>query len=64
MRNLIIQGKVTVLKLMNYGILHYLCSVDQSKSFSQLVVSIFIFSPYFFSIDFARWKSVGLPHIA
>ena len=43
MRNLIIQGKVTVLKLMNYGKLHYLCSMDQSKSFSQLVVSIFIF---------------------
>ena len=34
------------------------------KNFSQFIVSIFIFSQYFFSIDFARWKSVGLPHVA
>ena len=37
---------------------------DLSKSFSQLIVSIFTFSQYFFSTDFAQWKSVGLPHIA
>ena len=29
-----------------------------------LIVSILTFSQYFFSIDFARWKSVVLPHIA
>ena len=34
------------------------------KKLSQLIVSIFILSQYFFSIDFARWKSVGLHHIA
>ena len=48
MKNLAIKGKVTVLKLMRHGILHYLCSTDQSKSFSQLIVLIFIFSQYLF----------------
>ena len=38
------------LKLTSHGILHYLCSADQSKSFSQLIVSIFIFSQYFFPV--------------
>ena len=77
------------LKLTSHGILHYLCSADLSKSFFLLIVSIFIFSQYFFqqilpggkifyqllvlilsypdtffSTDFARWKSVGLLHIA
>ena len=33
----------------SHGILHYLCSVDVSKSFSQLILSIFIFSQYFFT---------------
>ena len=32
------------LKLTSYGILHYLCLSDLSKSFSQLIVPIFIFS--------------------
>ena len=36
------------LNLTNHGILHYLCSADLLKSFSQLIVSIFIFSQYFF----------------
>ena len=36
------------LKLMTHGILHYLWSADLSKSFSQLNMSIFIFSQYFF----------------
>ena len=31
----------------SHSILHYLRSVDLSKSFSQLLVSIFIFSQYF-----------------
>ena len=64
-----------VLNLMSHGILHSLWSADLSKSFSQLIVSIFTFlNQYFlpififfsiiFTIDFARRKSVGLPHIA
>ena len=36
------------LKLTSRGILHYLCSTNLSKIFSQLIVSIFIFSRYFF----------------
>ena len=39
--------------------LHYLCLADLSKSFSQLIASIFTFSQFIFSIDFARWKSAG-----
>ena len=31
------------------------------KLFFQLIVPMFIFSKYFFSLDFAPWKSVGLP---
>ena len=34
------------------------------KAFSQLIMSIFIFFPIFSCIDFAYWKSVGLPHMA
>ena len=37
---------------------------ESIKKLSQLIVSIFILSQYFFSIDFARWKSVGLHYIA
>ena len=44
-KNLTMEGKVTVLKLTGHGILIYLCSVDQSKSFSQLIV----FSQCFFN---------------
>ena len=36
------------LKLTSHGILHYLRSADLSKSFYQLIMSIFIFSQYFF----------------
>ena len=74
--------------MTSHGILHYLCSADLSKSFSLLIVSIFVFSRYFFNrfcslkkvfcnwlcqywsffniflIHFARWKRLGLPHIA
>ena len=39
---------------------HYLCLANLSKSFSQLIVSIFIFSQHCFLIDFGRWKSVWL----
>ena len=46
------------LKLTSHGILHYLCSADLSKSFSQLLVSIFIFSQYVFSIDFVWCKKI------
>ena len=42
----------------SYSILHYLWSVDLSKSFSQLIISIFVFSQYFFSIAFARLESI------
>ena len=36
------------LQLTSHDILHYLCSADLSKSFSQLLVSIVIFSQHFF----------------
>ena len=36
-----------LLKLTNHGIMHYLCSADLSKSFSQLIVPIIIFSQNF-----------------
>ena len=39
------------LKLTSHNILHYLWSADLLKSFSQLFMSIFIFSQYFFSIE-------------
>ena len=35
------------LKLMSQGTLHYLWSADQSKRFSRLILSNFIFSQYF-----------------
>ena len=38
--------------------LHYILSADLSKSFCHLYLSFF---NIFFSIDFARWESVGLP---
>ena len=44
-------------KVNSHGILHYLCSEDLSKSFSQLTVSIFIFSQYFFPKIFPGGKS-------
>ena len=53
-----------LLKLTSHDILHYLWSADLSKKIYQLTVSIFIFLSIFFSIDFAWWKRVGLPHIA
>ena len=37
-----------ILTLTSHGILHYLWSEDLPKSFSQLIMSIFIFSQYFF----------------
>ena len=42
---------------MSHGILHYLCLADLSKSFSQLIVSIFMFSQYFFQKIFPSGKS-------
>ena len=61
----IVNAKITEVKVKSrFIILHYLWSADLSTSFSQLIVSIFIFPQHFFSIDFAQWKSVGLPHIA
>ena len=39
--------------------LDYLCSADLSKGFSQMTVSILIFSLYF-SIDFVPWKKFFL----
>ena len=53
----------SLLKLTSNGILHYLWSVDLSKTFTQLIAPIFIFSQNFFSIDFSQWKIVGLTHI-
>ena len=47
----------------SYGILHCLGSADLSKRFSQLIVSIMIFSQHFFNTYCpADWY--GLPHIA
>ena len=38
---------------------------SMKKLFYQLIMSMIIFSQYFFfSIDIALWKSVGLPRIA
>ena len=36
-----------LLKLTSHGIMHYLCSADLSKGFSQLIVPIIIFSQNF-----------------
>ena len=36
------------LKLKSHGILHYLLEAGLSESCSQLIMSIFIFSQYFF----------------
>ena len=43
-----LRGHWCILKLTSHGILHYLCSADLSKSFSQLTVSLFIFSQYYY----------------
>ena len=66
-----------LLKLTSHSILRYLWSAALSKSFSQLIAPIFSFLNIFFnsfcqylsilnifSIDFARWESMGLPQIA
>ena len=57
-----------IFKLMSRVILHYSWSGDISKSFSQLIMSIFIFSQYVFnrfSIEFFSIEKSGqLPHIA
>ena len=37
-------------KLTSHGIMHYLWSADLSKNFSQLIVSIFIFSMCFYQL--------------
>ena len=53
------QGAYNMIKLTSHDILHYLCSADLSKKlFSIGCVNIYLFS-IVFSIDFARWKSVG-----
>ena len=48
MMQTLIVNELGLLKLTSHGQLHYLWSVDLSKSFSQLIMSIFIFSKYFF----------------
>ena len=50
-----LQNKV-LLELTSHGI-HYLCSVDLSKSFSRLIVSISIFSRYFLQQTLPGGKS-------
>ena len=45
-----------MLNLTSHGMLQYLYSEDLYKNFSQLIASVFMFSQYFFSIDFAQWK--------
>ena len=49
------------LKLTSHGILHYLRSADLSKSFPQLIMSIFIFSQYFFRQILPGGKVWGYP---
>ena len=44
----------STLNLTSHGIMHYLRSADLPKSFSQLIVSILIFSRYFFT-RFLSW---------
>ena len=50
-------------KVNVHGILHYLWSADLSKSFSQLIMSIFIFSQHFLQQIFQE-KIVGSTYIA
>ena len=52
----------TILRLMSHSILCFLCSADLSKNFSQFIISIFIFSQYFFN-RFCPVEKCGLdPH--
>ena len=56
----------SLLKLTSHSMLHYLWSVDLSKSFSRLIVPIFTFLnqlSFFFQSFYNIFKSVGLPHI-
>ena len=52
---------IFLLKLTSYSILHYLSSAGLSTKFSQLVMSIFIFTQYFFPMEFAQWKVWDYP---
>ena len=56
------------LMLRNHGILHYLWAADLSKSFPQLMVSIFTFLSQWFLLVFIISRqilnSVGLPDIS
>ena len=52
---------VNGLKLTSHGILHYLWSGDLSKSFSQLILSTFTFSQYFFQYILPGGKVWGYP---
>ena len=53
----------TILKINESWYIAFAVSVSIKKLFSIDYVNIYLFS-LFFSIDFPRWKSVGLPHIA
>ena len=61
------QKTIDTLKLTSQGIMHYLWLADLSKSFYQLIVSIFTFLNQklitFSQCFFTRLRSVGLPHI-
>ena len=46
------------------GISLFVVSESIKKLFSNDYVNIYIFSIFFFAIDFSGWESVGLPHIA
>ena len=51
------------LKLTSHRILHYSWSADLSKSFSQLIMAIFIFFQYFFFNRFCPVERCGVtPH--
>ena len=55
-----LRSKIQVNESWYIALLHYLLSIDLSKSFSQLIMSVFIFSRYFFQCVLPREKIVLL----
>ena len=53
-----LRSKIKANKSRYIALLHYLLSIDLSKSFSQLIMSVFIFSRYVFQCVLSREKIV------
>ena len=53
-----LRSKIKANKSRYIALLHYLLSIDLSKSFSQLIISVFIFSRYVFQCVLSREKIV------